>query len=120
VSEASAEGTRAISEQYERVRENAVEERERATGKMWVFVDGLLDAEGDGPGGDVSYPDDAASASSSDPYLVLGAEKHDQGAAFPSYDGYLDEVRISKVLRYAGPFTRPKTPFTSDADKRSL
>jgi hypothetical protein len=34
VSEASAEGTRAISEQYERVRENAVEERERATGAM--------------------------------------------------------------------------------------
>src|SRR4029077_11326317 len=34
VSESSAEGTRAISEQYERVRENAVEERERATGAM--------------------------------------------------------------------------------------
>ena len=34
VSEASAEGTRAISEQYERVRENAEEERERATGAM--------------------------------------------------------------------------------------
>ena len=34
VSEASAEGTRAISEQYERVRENAEEERERASGAM--------------------------------------------------------------------------------------
>ena len=34
VSEASAEGTRAISEQYERVRENAEEERLRATGAM--------------------------------------------------------------------------------------
>jgi Apolipoprotein A1/A4/E domain len=34
VSEASAEGTRAISEQYEYVRENAEEERERATGAM--------------------------------------------------------------------------------------
>jgi len=62
-------------------------ERERATGKMWVFVDGLLDAEGDGPGGDVSYPDDAPPASSNDPYLVLGAEKYDEGAASPSYDG---------------------------------
>ena len=95
-------------------------ERERATGRMRIFVDGLLDAEGDGPGGDVSYPDDAASASSSDPYLVLGAEKHDEGAAFPSYDGYLDEVRISKVLRYGGPFTRPETPFTPDADTVAL
>src|SRR5512139_3328639 len=34
VSEASAEGTRAISEQYERVRENAEEERARATEAM--------------------------------------------------------------------------------------
>src|SRR6476660_1157360 len=34
VSEASAEGTRAISEQYERVRENAEEERLQATGAM--------------------------------------------------------------------------------------
>ena len=34
VSEASAEGTRAISEQYERVRENAEEERERAAEAM--------------------------------------------------------------------------------------
>jgi len=34
VSEASAEGTRAISEQYERVRENAEEERHRASDAM--------------------------------------------------------------------------------------
>jgi hypothetical protein len=34
VSEASAEGTRAISEQYERVRENAEEERQRASEAM--------------------------------------------------------------------------------------
>lgn len=34
VSEASAEGTRAISEQYERVRENAEEERQRASDAM--------------------------------------------------------------------------------------
>jgi glucose/arabinose dehydrogenase len=90
-------------------------ERERATGRMSIYVDGLLDAQGDGPLGDVSYPDGATPVSAADPYLVFGAEKHDEGAAFPSYDGYLDEVRISKVLRYSGPFTRPKAPFAPDA-----
>src|SRR5438270_7132679 len=34
-------------------------ERERSTGKLWTYVDGVLDAQGAGPGGDVSYPDDA-------------------------------------------------------------
>ncbi len=94
--------------------------RERATGKMWLHVDGLLDAQGDGPGGDVSYPDGAAPAASNDPFLVLGAEKHDAGAAFPSYDGYLDEIRISTSLIYAGSFTRPRSPFTPDAGTAAL
>ena len=95
-------------------------ERERATGRMWIYVDGLPDAQGDGPGGDVSYPDDAAPASAGDPFLVFGAEKHDEGAAFPSYDGDLDEIRVSKVLRYSGPFTRPSSPFTTDASTVAL
>ena len=94
--------------------------RERATGKMWIFVDGLPDAQGDGPGGDVSYPDDAAAGAPNDPFLVFGAEKHDAGAAFPSYSGLLDEIRVSSVLRYAGAFTRPRTPFTPDADTAAL
>ena len=39
VSEASAEGTRAISEQYERVRENAEDERQRTAEAMRAIYD---------------------------------------------------------------------------------
>jgi glucose/arabinose dehydrogenase len=95
-------------------------QRQRSNGKMWIFVDGLLDAQGTGPGGDVSYPDGAAPASPEDPFLVFGAEKHDEGAAFPSYNGFLDEIRLSKSLRYSGVFTRPTTPFTADSDTVAL
>ena len=69
-------------------------------------MDGSLEAEGDGPDGDVSYPDDGVpgnfcngSCANSDPFLVLGAEKHDAGSQYPSYSGWLDEVRLSSVLR---------------------
>jgi len=95
-------------------------ERKRSNGQMWIYVDGLLDGQGAGPGGDVSYPDGAAPASPADPFLVLGAEKHDEGAAFPSYNGYLDELRISTSLRYSGTFTRPTAPFTTDASTAAL
>ena len=92
-------------------------ERRRSDGWMWIFVDGILEAEADGPDGDVSYPDDATPSSPNDPYLVLGAEKFDTGAA---YDGFLDEFRISSSLRYAGVFTRPASPFSTDADTAAL
>ncbi len=92
-------------------------ERRRADGWMWLFLDGVLEAEADGPDGDVSYPDDATPTSPDDPYLVLGAEKFDTGAA---YDGFLDELRISASLRYAGAFTRPTNPFAADADTAAL
>ena len=44
----------------------------------------------------------------SDPFLVIGAEKHDAGSLYPSYRGWIDEVRLSTVRRYTGSgFTRP-------------
>jgi hypothetical protein len=92
-------------------------ERRRSDGWMWLFVDGVLEAQADGPDGDVSYPDDATAADPNDPFLVLGAEKYDAGAA---YDGFLEEVRISSALRYTSVFTRPKSPFTADADTAAL
>ena len=95
-------------------------DRRRSDGRMRIWVDGILDAEGDGPGGDVSYPDDATPAAVNDPFLVFGAEKHDAGAAFPSYDGSLDEIRVSTVLRYTSPFTRPNSPFAADAETAAL
>jgi hypothetical protein len=69
--------------------------RTRSTGVLRIYVDGRLDAEGTGPTGDVSYRNGRpTSFTNSDPFLVLGAEKHDVGPAYPSYNGFLDELRV--------------------------
>ncbi len=102
-------------------------QRRRSDGRMWLFVDGALDAEEDGPDGDISYPDDGVPGNFcggpctlSDPYLVIAAEKHDAGPAYPSYSGYVDELRISRSLRYASAFSPPSAPFLPDADTVGL
>lgn len=96
-------------------------QRRRTDGHMWLFVDGALEASADGPDGDVSYPDDGVPGpycggpcTWSDPFLVLGAEKHDAGPAYPSFRGWLDELRLSTVLRYATTFAPPTAPFVPD------
>lgn len=89
--------------------------RQAASGLMQIFVDGQLDASGWGPTGDLSYRIGRPTAwPVSDPFLVLGAEKHDAGTAYPSFRGYLDELRISRIVRYTANFTRPSAPFTTD------
>lgn len=102
-------------------------QRRRSDGWLWLYVDGVLEDEGEGPGGDISYPDDGYPGDhcdgpclASDPFLVLGAEKHDAGAVYPSFSGYMDELRLSTVLRYDGPFTLPAAPFAPDADTAAL
>ena len=102
-------------------------QRRRSDGWMWLFVDGALEAEGDGPDGDVSYPDDGVPGdfcggpcTNSDPFLVFGAEKHDAGPEFPSYSGYLDEIRVSNVIRYTTPFLVLPFPFVADANTVAL
>jgi hypothetical protein len=106
-------------------------QRRRSDGWLSIYVDGSLDAQGDGPDGDISYPDDGVplnrcgsgggqSCSNSDPFIVLGAEKHDVSSAFPSYNGFLDELRISTVLRYSSAFTRPGGAFVTDASTVGL
>jgi hypothetical protein len=84
-------------------------------GAMALFVDGQLVAEGDGPAGDMSYRDGRGTDyPNSDPYLVLGAEKHDAGSDFPSFSGWMDELRISNTVRYAAAFDLPTAPFEPD------
>lgn len=103
-------------------------QRRRSDGWMWLYVDGTLEATGDGPDGDVSYPDDGVPGPycggpcvGSDPFLVLGAEKHDAGSQYPSYSGWLDELRLSNTLRYAGPTAPvPTAPFVPDASTVAL
>ena len=102
-------------------------ERRRADGWMWLYVDGTLEAEANGPDGDISYPDDGvpgdacgAPCVESDPFLVLGAAKHGAGGQSRSYSGWLDEIRLSHTLRYTSQFTRPTAPFVPDADTAAL
>ncbi len=95
--------------------------RRASDGQMQIFVDGRLDAEGIGPTGDIRYRDGRLTSYPNDPYLVLGAEKHDVDRdIYPSYSGWVDEVRLSRIVRYNGPFSPPAVPFTPDADTLAL
>ncbi len=97
-------------------------------GELWVFIDGQLEAHALGPQGDISYPDDGVPLSlcgpsgnqpctASDPYLVIGAEKHDLDPVLhPPFRGWIDELRISNSLRYLTAFARPTADFTVDAN----
>lgn len=105
-------------------------QRSASNGLMQIWVDGSLDASGTGPTGDASYPDDGVprsvcpdttnggSCDYSDPFLVLGAEKHGYGGI--SFNGFIDELRVSNNLRYSTLFTPPQTPFTVDAETVGL
>jgi len=103
--------------------------RRASDGFVWLYVDGVLDASGDGPDGDVSYPDAGTPCSdccgggncnNSDPFIVIGAEKHDAGESFPSYNGYFDELRISTTLRYTANFAVPSSRFVTDGNTAAL
>jgi hypothetical protein len=95
--------------------------RSRSDGRMQIFVDGALDASGTGPLGDASYRNNRSTSwPQSDPFLVIGAEKHDAGPAYPSYSGWVDELRISRVVRYGTTFARPAAPFVSDSSTAAL
>lgn len=94
--------------------------RSAADGVLAIFVDGRLDASSDGPTGDVSYRDGRTTQYPADPFLVIGAEKHDAGPEYPSFRGWIDEVRISRVVRYREPFTPPTAPFPPDPDTVAL
>jgi hypothetical protein len=88
--------------------------RERASGRLRIFLDGALDAETIGPTGDLAYRLGRDTVWPNDPFLVLGAEKHDYGPEYPSYRGYLDDLRISVSARYSAPFRRPSRPHPLD------
>jgi hypothetical protein len=102
-------------------------QRRRSDGWLWLFVDGQLEAQGDGPDGDVSYPDDGVPGNhcggpctNSDPFLVIAAEKHDAGREYPSFSGWLDELRLSRSLRYRAAFSVATAPWRVDAETAAL
>lgn len=96
--------------------------RARRSGELTLFVDGRVDARALGPRGDISYPDDGLPQDhcdgpcfGSDPYLVLGAEKHDVGPEYRGASVLLDELRFSDTLRYTEAFAPPQAGFGADA-----
>jgi hypothetical protein len=95
--------------------------RDSATGIIRLFVDGVLESMASGPVGDISYRDGRPTSwPNSDPFLVIGAEKHDAGTSYPSFNGFIDELRISSVIRYTANFQRPNSPFVTDSNTVGL
>jgi hypothetical protein len=93
----------------------------RTNGAMAIFVDGQPDGSTTGAAGDASYRDGRGTGGNTwDPYIVLGAEKHDAGNAYPSFAGWLDELRISNTVRYTAAFTPPASPFAPDGSTMAL
>ena len=93
----------------------------RAGGELRIFVDGQPSGQGQGPDGNVAYREGrGTSFSSSDPFLVIGAEKHDAGGGFPSFSGWVDELRISTRVRYDAPFSPRRSPFAPDGSTALL
>ncbi len=90
--------------------------RDASTGVIRLYVDGVLDGSGTGPVGDLSYRDGrATNYILSDPYLVIGAEKHDLGLQNNTYSGMMEELRISNMQRYSADFLVSTFPYTVDA-----
>ncbi len=101
--------------------------RDAKRGTVRLYVDGVLDAEAQGPLGNMSYADGVPSQVPSyvqlavDHYLGIGAEKYDADAVrYPSYNGFLDELRFSTTIRYTTNFTPPSAAFEPDAATAAL
>ncbi len=95
--------------------------RRRSDGRMRIFVDGVPDATGNGGTGGIGYRDNRVTKyPNSDPFLVIGAEKHDAGPNYPSFKGWIDEIRISNTARYDAAFPRPAFHPIEDANTVAL
>jgi hypothetical protein len=96
--------------------------RDASSGALRIFVDGQPDGTvGSSPAtGDISYRVGRSTPYRADPLLVIGAEKHDAGSAYPSFSGWVDDLRLSSGLRYTGTFNRPGAPLDADAATLAL
>lgn len=95
--------------------------RNSTSGGMRIFVDGLSDkyVTSTAVTGNVSYRDGRPVTNNqwvNEPFIVLGAEKHDyDNTTYPSLSGFLDEFRISDVVRYTAAYT-PVSAFPDDVN----
>jgi hypothetical protein len=88
---------------------------------MQIFIDGVLDiSQTTSVTGDISYRDGRSTTWPNDPFIVLGAEKHDyDNTQYPSYKVYLDELRISNIVRYTSSYI-PVNHFADDVNYITL
>jgi hypothetical protein len=103
--------------------------RAAQSGQLQIFVDGVLDGTmASSPGqGDISFESNAT-APASDQVIVIGAEKTEFSAMFLTlpastlrgFNGWLDEIRFSSILRYNASFTKPTRRFSRDASTAAL
>jgi hypothetical protein len=92
--------------------------RQAASGTLRLYIDGQQEFSVAGSTGNVSYRS-ARPGGLTDPYLVLGGEKH----GLMTYEGFPflpDEFRISNIVRSTAPFTPRTTDFVSDANTMGL
>jgi hypothetical protein len=109
--------------------------RVASSGQVRIYVDGTQRASGNLQAGDISYSGSHSGYingpcnENKDPYLVLGAEKHDYfwcaendatKAKNNAYNGLLDDLRISNIARYNANFTRPNLPHPIDSHTIAL
>lgn len=88
----------------------------RTNGEMRIFINGSLSRSAAGPAGSIAYRAGRTPGWPNEPYLVIGAEKHDYDpTTYPSFSGWVDEVRISNMIRYTADFTPPQAPFVADS-----
>lgn len=85
--------------------------RDAATGRKLIYVDGILDRQTTNAisTADLSFPNDGFATNNSpfNAFLVLGAEKHDADPVnYPSFAGWLDEVRLWNTALSAGTITQ--------------
>jgi hypothetical protein len=81
--------------------------RNSESGVIQIFIDGILDKSvSTNVTGNISYRNGRDVNWPNEPYIVLCAEKHDyDNSNYPSYNGILDELRISNIIRYSSNYT---------------
>ena len=92
----------------------------RQDGAMQLFINGALAGSTQGSPGNASYRNNRSTNYPADPFIVLGAEKHDAGAEYPSFNGWLDDLHLSNTVRYSVGFARPTAPFVADSQTVAL
>ncbi len=87
--------------------------RDALSGTKRIIIDGTMDFESSVflSNDDLSYPNAGVpnSVTPWNPYLVLGAEKHDAGPEYPSFAGWLDELRLWSRARTVAEIAADRT-----------